>query len=163
MARGNPEYDRISGFFSLTCFLIHAIIAGFMSLLSRLPQITLFAALAIFTLTLYLVVASGAGISQPFNLLLILLMAFSVGLMFLAQNPNNENAALMFWFGAGVWGAAAYLNFQMVGILDLVVGLLAAGSALAIERESRLFSFLGPALFIGTGFSLVIASILLAR
>jgi hypothetical protein len=134
-----------------------------MSLLSRVPLIALVAGLVVFTLTLYLAISSGVGISQPLNLLLVLLLAASVGLIFLAQNPNNENAALMFWFGAGVWGAAAYLNFQMVGALQLVVALLAGVSAFWIERESRLFSFVGPALFIGTGLAVVIVANFLAR
>lgn len=132
-----------------------------MSLLSRLPQITLFAALAVFTFTLFLTVTSGSGLAQLINPVLILLFAVCIFLMFLAQNPNNENAALMLWFGAGVWGAGAYLNFQMLGVLDLVVALLSAGAAFWIERESRVFSFAGPALFIGTGLSLVILSVLL--
>ncbi len=134
-----------------------------MSFLSRLPLITLIVALAIFTLILYLTITSGAGIAQPINLVLVLLMALSIGLMFRAQNPNNESAALMLWFGAGVWGAAAYLNFQMLGILLLLVALLAAVSAFWIERESRIFSFTGPALFIATGLALVVLSFVLAR
>lgn len=134
-----------------------------MSLLSRLPQLALFAALVIFTFTLFLVITSGVGISQPITLVFILLMALSVGLMFLAQNPNNENAALMLWFGAGVWGAAAYQNFQLLGLFQLGVGLLAAASAFWIERTSRVYSFTGPALFIGTGISLVILATLLTR
>lgn len=132
-----------------------------MSLLSRLPQIALLAALAVFTFTLFLTITSGDGIARLINLIFILLFAVCIFLMFLAQNPNNENAALMLWFGAGVWGAAAYLNFQLVGFLDLVVALLAAAAAFWIERESRVFSFAGPALFIGTGLSLAILSILL--
>jgi hypothetical protein len=134
-----------------------------MPLLARLPQITFLAALAIFSFTLFLTVTSGVGISQPINLVFVLLLAGSVMLMFLVQNPNNENAALMMWFGAGVWGAAAYQNFQMLGLFHLIVALLAAVSAFLIERESRVFSFAGPALFIGTGLSLVILSTLLAR
>ena len=132
-----------------------------MSLLSRLPQLALFAALGVFTFTLFLTVTSGTGISQLINLVLVLLFAVCIVLMFLAQNPNNENAALMLWFGAGVWDAKTYLNFQMLGVLDLVVALLSAAAAFWIERESRVFSFAGPALFIGTGLSLVILSILL--
>lgn len=134
-----------------------------MSLLSRLPLITLLVALLVFSLMLVLVVASGAGIAQPFNLLLVLLLAVSIFLMFLAQNPNNENAALMLWFGAGVWGAMAYLNFVALGLPALAVGLLAAGSAFWIERESRVYSFTGPALMIGLTAALVIVANLLAR
>lgn len=134
-----------------------------MSILSRLPQITLLVALAAFTVSLYLTITSGVGLSQPINLLFILGFALSIGLMFLAQNPNNERAALMFWVSAGVWGAAAYANFQMLGIFVLVVALLAAVSAFLIERESRVFSFTGPALFIGIAFSLVILTNILAR
>lgn len=132
-----------------------------MSLLSRFPQITLLIGLVVFTLSLFLTITSGSGISQPINLVIIILQSLSVLLMFLAQNPNNENAAYMFWFGAGVWGAASYLNFQSLGIFHLAVGLLCAVSAYLIERESRLYSFLGPALFIGTGLSLVILSAIL--
>lgn len=134
-----------------------------MSLLSRVPQISLFAALAAFTLTLFLAITSGAGFSQPVNVLFILALALSIALLFLAQNPNNENAAVMCWFGAGVWGAAAYLNFQMLGLLHLVVALACAASAFLIERESRAFSFLGPVLFIGTGVSLVILANIFTR
>lgn len=134
-----------------------------MSLLSRLPLVTLLAAAVIYSLTLFLTVTSGAGVSAPINLILILLLALTVVLMFLAQNPNNENAALMFWFSAGIWGAAAYQNFQMLGVLQLVIALGAALSAFGIERESRVYSFIGPALFIGTGLSLVILSVLVSR
>ncbi|HZQ08077.1 MAG TPA: hypothetical protein VFD70_15950 [Anaerolineae bacterium] len=134
-----------------------------MSLLSRLPLFALLAALAAFTLTLFLVITSGAGVSNILNLLMVLLLALSVGLMFLALNPNNEQAALMLWFGAGVWSAAAYLNFQFLGLLDLVVGAASALSAFFVERESRTFSFAGPALFIGTGLLLVVLSIILSR
>ena len=134
-----------------------------MSPLSRLPQITLLIALVAFTVSLYLTITSGVGLSQPINLLFILALALSVGFMFLAQNPNNERAALLFWVSAGVWGAAAYANFQMLGIFALVVALLAAVSAFLIERESRVFSFTGPALFIGIAFSLVILTNILAR
>jgi len=148
---------------SLTLNQIAVIIANVMSFLARLPQITLLGAFSIFSLTLYLTITSGAGISQLINLVIVLLLALTVMLMFLAQNPNNENAALIFWFGAGVWGAAAYLNFQTLGILQLVIALLSAASAFWIERESRVYSFIGPALLIGTGLSLVIISNLLAR
>lgn len=134
-----------------------------MSLLSRLPLVTLFVALIVFSLMLVFVITSGAGIAQPFNLLLVLLLAVSVFLMFLAQNPNNENAALMFWFGAGVWGAMAYLDFVALGLPALAVALLAAISAFWIERESRAYSFIGPALMIGLAVSLVILAKLLAR
>ena len=127
-----------------------------MSLQNRIPQITLLVALAIFTFALYLTITSGVGFTQLLNPIFILLLALSVGFMFLAQNPNNENAAMMYWFGAGVWGAAAYLNFQMLGVLALLVAGLSAASAFLIERESRVFSFAGPALFIGTGLALVI-------
>lgn len=132
-----------------------------MTLLSRIPQITLLVGLVVFTLTLFLTITSGNGISQPINLILVILLSLSILLMFLAQNPNNENAAFMFWFGAGVWGAASYLNFQTLGLFHLVVGLLSAASAYLIERESRMYSFLGPALLIGTGLSLVILSAIL--
>ena len=134
-----------------------------MSLLARLPLVTLVVALLVFTLVLVVLITSGAGLSQPINVILLLGLAVSVVFMFLAQNPNNENAALMFWFGAGVWGATAYLNFQMLGVLALVVGFGAALSAFWIERESRAFSFTGPALFIGLALSLVIVANLLAR
>jgi len=134
-----------------------------MSLLSRLPLFTLLAALVVFTLTLFLAITSGTGVSNIVNLLMVLLLALSVGLMFLALNPNNEQAALMLWFGAGVWGAAAYLNFQFLGLWDLLVGTASALSAFFVERESRTFSFTGPALLIGTGVSLVVVSILLSR
>ncbi len=134
-----------------------------MSLLSRLPLVTLIAALAVFTLTLVLAITSGTGISQPFNLLLVLLLAVSVLGMFLALNPNNEYAAIFLWFGAGAWGAAAYLNFQLVGALQLVVAILAAASAFWIERESRNLSITGPAVFIGTGLVLVIVSMLVGN
>jgi hypothetical protein len=134
-----------------------------MSLLYRLPQITLWAALAVFTLLLVLMVTSGSGLAQPINLVLLLLLAVTIVLLFLAQNPNNENAALMLWFGAGVWGAAAYLNFQMLGLLALLVAALSAISAFWVERESRIFSFTGPALFIGVALSLVLIANLLAR
>lgn len=127
-----------------------------MSLLSRIPQFALLAGLVVFTFTLFLAITSGAGISQPINLVLVILLAGAVFLMFLAQNPNNENAAMMLWFGAGVWGAAAYLNYQLLGVFHLVPALLSAGGALWIERESRMYSFLGPALFVGTALSLVI-------
>jgi hypothetical protein len=133
-----------------------------MAFLSRFPQFALFAALAVFTLTLFLTVTSGTGLSQWLNPALVILLAATVFLMFLAQNPNNENAALMLWFGAGVWGAAAYLNFQMLGIFQLLVALFAALGAFWIERESRVYSFTGPALFIGTALSLVILATLLA-
>jgi hypothetical protein len=134
-----------------------------MPLLARVPLVALLTALVIFSLTLFLAVSSGVGIAQPLNLVLVFLLAFSVALLFLAQNPNNENAALMCWFGAGVWGAAAYLNFQLLGVAHLLTALLCAVSAFWIERESRVFSFLGPALFIGTGLSLVILATFLAR
>ncbi len=134
-----------------------------MSLLARLPLVTLVVALLVFTLVLVVLITSGAGLSQPINVILLLGLAVSIVFMFLAQNPNNENAALMFWFGAGVWGATAYLNFQMLGLLALVVGIGAALSAFWIERESRAFSFTGPALFIGLALSLVIVANLLAR
>lgn len=134
-----------------------------MSLVSRLPLLALVLALVVFSFSLFLVVTSGVGLSQPINLVFVLLMALSVALMFMAQNPDNENAAVMLWFGAGVWGAAAYLNFQMLGLPQLTVGLAAAASAFWIERTSRLFSFVGPALFIGTGLSLVILAAILAR
>ena len=134
-----------------------------MSLLARLPLVTLVVALLVFTLVLVVLITSGAGLSQPINVILLLGLAVSIVFMFLAQNPNNENAALMFWFGAGVWGATAYLNFQMLGLLALVVGFGAALSAFWIERESRAFSFTGPALFIGLALSLVIVANLLAR
>ena len=134
-----------------------------MSLLARLPLVTLVVALLVFTLVLVVLITSGAGLSQPINVILLLGLAVSIVFMFLAQNPNNENAALMFWFGAGVWGATAYLNFQMLGVLALVVGFGAALSAFWIERESRAFSFTGPALFIGLALSLVIVANLLAR
>jgi hypothetical protein len=123
---------------------------------ARLPLLTLFASVAVFTLTLILAITSGTGISQPFNLVLILLMALSTGLMFLALNPNNERAALMLWYGAGVWGATAYLNLQGIGLLELLVAVMAAVSAFLIERESRSFSFAGPALFVGVGLLLVV-------
>ena len=134
-----------------------------MSLLARLPLVTLVVALLVFTLVLVVLITSGAGLSQLINVILLLGLAVSIVFMFLAQNPNNENAALMFWFGAGVWGATAYLNFQMLGLLALVVGIGAALSAFWIERESRAFSFTGPALFIGLALSLVIVANLLAR
>ena len=134
-----------------------------MSLQNRIPQITLLVALAIFTFALYLTITSGVGFTQLLNPIFILLLALSVGFMFLAQNPNNENAAMMYWFGAGVWGAAAYLNFQMLGVLALLVAGLSAASAFLIERESRVFSFAGPALFIGTGLALVILANMLAQ
>jgi hypothetical protein len=132
-----------------------------MSLLPRIPQFALLTALAVFTLTLFIAITSGTGISQPINLVLVILLAATVFMMFLAQNPNNENAAMMLWFGAGVWGAAAYLNYQMLGVLHLVPALLSAIGAFWIERESRMYSFLGPALFIGTALSLVIVANLL--
>ena len=134
-----------------------------MTILSRLPQITLLAALVTFTVSLYLTITSGIGVAQPTNLLFILTLALSIGFMFLAQNPNNERAALLFWVSAGVWGATAYANFQMLGLFALIVAFLAAVSAFLIERESRIYSFSGPALFIGIAFSLVILSNLLAR
>lgn len=134
-----------------------------MFLLSRLPLITLLAAVAVYSFTLFLTVTSGVGVSAPINVILVLLLALAVILMFLAQNPNNESAALMFWFGAGVSGAAAYLNFQMLGVVHLVIALGAAVSAFLIERESRVFSFAGPALFIGTGLALVIVAVLVTR
>lgn len=148
---------------SLTLVSFHAIIFAVMSLLARLPLVTLVVALLVFTLVLVVLITSGAGLSQPINVILLLGLAVSIVFMFLAQNPNNENAALMFWFGAGVWGATAYLNFQMLGLLALVVGIGAALSAFWIERESRAFSFTGPALFIGLALSLVIVANLLAR
>ena len=101
--------------------------------------------------------------SQPFNLVLIILLALTVGLMFLAQNPNNERAALFYWFAAGVWGAAAYVNFQFLGLFQLIVAILAGVSAFAIERESRVFSFTGPGLLIAVGLALVILANMLAR
>jgi hypothetical protein len=69
----------------------------------------------------------------------------------------------MLWYNAGAWGAAAYLNFQMLGLLALVVALLCAAGAFWVERESRAFSFAGPALFIGVALSLVILANMLAR
>lgn len=134
-----------------------------MTLLSRLPLVALLFALAVFTLTMILAVTAGTGLSKPFNLVLVVLLAATVVLMFLAQNPNNDNAALFFWFAAGVWGASAYLNFQSVGMGQLLVALLSAGSAFWIERESRAYSFAGPALFIGTGLALVIISNMLGQ
>jgi hypothetical protein len=134
-----------------------------MSLLSRLPLLALLAALAVFTLTLFFTITQGTGISQPINLVLVVLLALSVGLLFLAQNPNNERAAHFCWFAAGVWGAAAYLNFQLLGFFQLVVAVLAGVSAFAIERESRVFSFGGPALLIATALALVVLERVLAR
>ncbi len=131
--------------------------------LARVPQLALLLALVVFSLTLFLVITSGEGLTQPLNPLLLFACALSVAFLFLAQNPNNENAALLCWVGAGVWGAAAYLNFQMLGLPQLVVALLCAASAFLIERESRVFSFTGPALFIGVGLSLVIIANLLTR
>jgi hypothetical protein len=134
-----------------------------MSLLSRLPLIALLAGLVVFTATLFVTITQGTGISQPINLILIVLLALSVGMMFLAQNPNNERAALFCWFAAGVWGAAAYLNFQLLGLFQLIVAVLAAVSAFAIERESRVFSFIGPGLLIAVAFGLVVLSSVLGR
>jgi hypothetical protein len=134
-----------------------------MSLLSRVPLVALLAALAVFTLSLFLAVTSGKAMAEPINLLLVLLLAMSVALLFLAQNPNNENAALMLWFGAGVWAAAAYLNFQLLGLADLFIAALSAIGAFWVERESRRYSFAGPALCIGIALLLVILSNFLAR
>jgi hypothetical protein len=134
-----------------------------MSLLSRVPLVALIAAIAVFTLSLFLAVTSGTGMSQPINLLLVLLLAVSAALLFLAQNPNNENAALMLWFGAGVWAAAAYLNFQLLGLADLVVAGLSALGGFWVERESRRYSFTGPALCIGTALLVVLVSNFLTR
>lgn len=121
-----------------------------MSLLARLPQLTLLVALPVFTLSLYLTITSGAGLAQPVNIVFIVLLALSIAGLFLAQDPNNERAAFLLWFSAGVWGAAAYLNFQMLGLAQLLVAVGAALSAFYVERESRAFSFAGPALFVGT-------------
>jgi hypothetical protein len=134
-----------------------------LALLSRLPLITLGLGLVVFTFTLVLSVTSGLGFSQPTTLLFIVPLAFSILLMFMAQNPNNERAALMYWFTAGVWGAASYLNFQLLGLFYLVVAVLAAFSAFLIERESRTFSFIGPGLFLGVGLLLVVLATFLAR
>jgi hypothetical protein len=150
-------------FNSLTLVSFHVIIGEIMALFYRLPQLTLLAALVVFTLLLVLMVTSGSGLAQPINLVLLVLLAVTIVLLFLAQNPNNENAALMLWFGAGVWSAAAYLNFQMLGLFALIVAALSAVSAFWVERESRTFSFTGPALFIGVALSLVIIANLLAR
>lgn len=129
----------------------------------RLPLITLVAGVGVYSLLLALMITSGAGLAQPINVVLLLLLAATVVLMFFALNPNNANAALMLWFGAGVWGAAGYLNFQMLGLLALGVAVLCAVTAFWIERESRAFSFLGPALFIGVALSLVIIANMLTR
>lgn len=128
-----------------------------------MPVAALVAALGVFTLLLFLMITSGAALVQPVNLVLLIALAAGILFLFLAQNPNNENAALMLWFNAGAWGAAAYLNFEMIGLLALVVALLSAAGAFWVERESRAFSFTGPALFIGVALSLVIFANMLAK
>jgi hypothetical protein len=133
-----------------------------MTIFARLPLAALVAGLGVFTLLLFLLITSGAGLA-PVNLMLFAALALGILFLFLAQNPNNENAALMLWYNAGAWGAAAYLNFQMLGVLALLVALLAAGAAFWVERESRAFSFTGPALFIGVALSLVILANMLAQ
>jgi hypothetical protein len=134
-----------------------------MNILSRLPLAALVAALGVFTLLLFLMITSGAALAQPVNLVWLIALAAGILFLFLAQNPNNENAALMLWYNAGAWGAAAYLNFEMIGLLALVVALLSAGGAFWVERESRAFSFTGPALFIGIALSLIILANMLAQ
>lgn len=134
-----------------------------MTIFSRLPLAALIVAFGVFTLYLFLMISSGAGLAQLVNPILLLALAAGIIFMFLAQNPNNENAALMLWYNAGAWGAAAYLNFQMLGLLALIVALLSAAGAFWVERESRAFSFAGPALFIGVALSLVILANMLAR
>lgn len=134
-----------------------------MNIPSRLPLAALVAALGVFTLLLFLMITSGAALGQPVNLVLLIALAAGILFLFLAQNPNNENAALMLWFNAGAWGAAAYLNFEMIGLLALVVALLSAAGAFWVERESRAFSFTGPALFIGVALSLVILANMMAK
>lgn len=129
-----------------------------MPLLSRLPGLALGAALVVFTLSLFVGITSGEGVAQPLNLILIVLLALTIGLFFLVQNPNNDQAALMLWFGAGVWSAAAYLNFQLLGLLDLVVAGLAIAGAFVVERERRAFSFAGPAIFLATSSAIVVIS-----
>lgn len=133
-----------------------------MTIFARLPLAALAAGLGVFTLLLFLLITSGAGLA-PVNLMLFAALVLGILFLFLAQNPNNENAALMLWYNAGAWGAAAYLNFQMLGVLALLVALLAAGAAFWVERESRAFSFTGPALFIGVALSLVILANMLAQ
>lgn len=133
-----------------------------MTIFARLPLAALVAGLGVFTLLLFLLITSGAGLA-PVNLMLFAALALGILFLFLAQNPNNENAALMLWYNAGAWGAAAYLNFQMLGLLALLVALLAAGAAFWVERESRAFSFIGPALFIGVALSLVILANMMAQ
>lgn len=133
-----------------------------MTIFARLPLAALVAGLGVFTLLLILLITSGAGLA-PVNLMLFAALALGILFLFLAQNPNNESAALMLWYNAGAWGAAAYLNFQMLGLLALLVALLAAGAAFWVERESRAFSFTGPALFIGVALSLVILANMLAQ
>lgn len=123
-----------------------------------LPRVTLLGALVVWTLTLIVTVASGVGLGQPGTILVILALAGAFGLILLAQNPGLENAALLFWVAAGIWGAAAYLNFQMLGILDLAVGILAAATAFVLERDRRAFSFNGPLLFIASGLILVLVA-----
>lgn len=120
------------------------------------PRIALVAALTVFTVTLFLAVISETSSARWFNLLFILLLAVSTGLAFVAQKPNVERAALFFWFGAGVWGAAAFHNFQLLGLWQLLVAALCAASGLLIEREQRAYSLWGPALFIGTGVGLAL-------
>ncbi len=134
-----------------------------MNLLSRSPLAALVVALGVFSFILFLLITSGAALAQPFNFVLLLALAAGVLFLFLAQNPNNENAALMLWYNAGAWGAAAYLNFQTLGLLALVVALLAALAAFWVERESRAFSFTGPALCIGVALSLAILANMLTR
>lgn len=129
---------------------------GRMNLLDRLPLAALVVALLVFTLLLFLLITSGVGLAQPVNAVFLLALVAGILFLFLAQNPNNENAALLLWYNAGAWGAAAFLNFQMLGLPALVVAALAAGGAFWIERASRAFSFIGPALFIGVALSLVI-------
>jgi len=134
-----------------------------MNLLARSPLAALVAALGVFSLTLFIMITSGAALTQPINLVLLLALAAGVLFLFLAQNPNNENAALMLWYNAGAWGAAAYLNFQMLGLFALGVALLSALAAFWVERESRAFSFMGPALCIGVALSLAILAQMLTR
>ena len=134
-----------------------------MTIFARLPLAALLSALGVFTLLLFVMISSGAGLAVWVNPLLLLALAAGILFLFLAQNPNNENAALMLWYNAGAWGAAAYLNFQMLGLLALAVAFLSAAGAFWIERESRAFSFAGPALFIGVALSLVILANMLAR
>lgn len=129
-----------------------------MPLLSRLPGLALGVALLVFTLSLFIAITSGAGLAQPLNLILIVLLALTIALFFFVQNPNNEQAALMLWFGAGAWSAAAYLNFQLLGLLDLVVAGLAIVGAFVVERERRAFSFAGPAIFLATTIAIVVVA-----